>query len=254
MLDAVILSDLHLGSNNCEAKRLAHFLEQLVHQEVRTRRLILNGDVFDSFDFRRLSRKHWKVLSLLRKLSDDLEIIWLCGNHDGSADIVSHLLGLEVMDEYVLESGARRILVLHGHLFDDFLDNHPILTWVGDYIYFFLQWVDPTHRLARRAKHSSKIFLRCAQKIEDGSVDLARRRDCHAVCCGHTHSACASIDRDVPYFNSGCWTELPCTYLTVSDGSVRVQVFEEAAEVEDTTPVPVREEEEVESPCLTTAT
>jgi len=235
MHDAVILSDLHLGSSNCEAKKLSHFLQQILHGELPTQRLILNGDVFDSFDFRRLSKKHWKVLSLLRKLSDQVEIIWLCGNHDGSAEIVSHLLGVTVMDEYVLESGDRRILVLHGHVFDDFLDDHPILTWIGDCIYFFLQWLDRTHNLARHAKHGSKFFLRCAQKIREGSVDLARRRDCHAVCCGHTHSACEVTDQPVPYYNSGCWTEVPCTYLTVTSGHVRVQVFEAitVAEEED---------------------
>ena len=31
MLDAVILSDLHLGSNNCEAKRITHLLEHAAH-------------------------------------------------------------------------------------------------------------------------------------------------------------------------------------------------------------------------------
>ena len=242
MLDAVILSDLHLGSSNCEAKRIAHFLELLVDGAVRTERLILNGDVFDSFDFRRLSRKHWKVLSLLRKLSDHMEIIWICGNHDGSAEIVSQLLGLEVMDDYVLESGGRRILVLHGHVFDDFLDNHPIVTWIGDWIYYFLQWIDRTHNLARRAKHGSKVFLRCARKIEDGSVELARRRDCHAVCCGHTHAACASDDQPIAYFNSGCWTELPCTYLTVAAGHVSVHSFEAESEAVDTTRVPATAE------------
>ena len=238
MLDAVILSDLHLGSHNCEAKKIAHFLERLVEGEIRTQRLILNGDVFDSFDFRRLSKKHWRVLSLLRKLSDQLEIIWLCGNHDGSAEFVSHLLGVEVMDDYILESGERRILVLHGHIFDDFLDNHPILTWIGDCIYFFLQWIDRTHALARRAKYGSKVFLRSARKIEEGSIELARKRDCHAVCCGHTHSACASTEQNVHYFNSGCWTELPCSYLTVTMGNVRVHTFEAETVSATRRPVP----------------
>src|SRR5262249_30753855 len=120
MLDAVILSDIHLGSDSCQAKLVCRMLERLVEGEVRTDRLILNGDVFDSFDFRRLNKSHWKVLSLIRKLSDHLDITWLCGNHDGSAEVVSHLLGIDVRDDFVLESGGRRILVLHGHRFDDF--------------------------------------------------------------------------------------------------------------------------------------
>src|SRR5580693_773708 len=142
MLDAVILSDLHLGSDNCQAKRIGRQLERIVDGEMPTRRLILNGDVFDSIDFRRLTKTHWKVLSLVRKLSDHVEVIWLAGNHDGDAEIISHLLGVTVMDEIVLESGDRRILILHGHKFDAFLDKHPILTWIADCLYGFLQWID----------------------------------------------------------------------------------------------------------------
>jgi UDP-2,3-diacylglucosamine pyrophosphatase LpxH len=226
MLDAVILSDIHLGSDNCQARRVCQMLERIVEGELATARLILNGDVFDSIDFRRLNKAHWKVLSLIRKLSDQVEIIWLCGNHDGSAEIVSHLLGVTVMDDYVLASGPERILVLHGHVFDEFLDTHPLITWLADCAYAFLQSIDRTHTFAKAAKHGSKTFLRCARKIEDRSVALARRLGCTAVCCGHTHAATAHTNQPVAYFNSGCWTELPCTYLTVADGVIRLHDFQ----------------------------
>jgi UDP-2,3-diacylglucosamine pyrophosphatase LpxH len=233
MLDAVILSDIHLGSDNCQAKNVCRMLDRLVDEEIQTQRLILNGDVFDSIDFRRLNKNHWKVLSLIRKLSDQVEIIWLCGNHDGSAEIVSHLLGVKVMDDCVLESGPQRLLILHGHAFDAFLDKHRLLTWLGDCIYGFLQWIDRTHYFAKLAKHGSKTFLRCTKKIEEGAVEMARRRHCTAVCCGHTHLAVANTEQPIAYYNSGCWTELPCHYLTVADGVVRVHAFEtEAAAVE----------------------
>jgi UDP-2,3-diacylglucosamine pyrophosphatase LpxH len=226
MLDAVILSDIHLGSENCQAKRVGKMLDRLADGELPTRRLILNGDMFDSIDFRRLTKSHWKVLSRLRKLSDHLEITWLCGNHDGSAEIVSHLLGVEVRDDCILESGGQRILVLHGHVFDEFLDNHPVITWLADRVYHFLQWIDQTHRFAKLAKHGSKTFLRCARKIEERAVEMARRRHCTMVCCGHTHAAAAHVEQPIPYFNSGCWTELPCTYLTVADGIIQLHSFE----------------------------
>src|SRR5262245_54720745 len=114
--DAVIVSDLHLGSHNCQARQLCQFLEDLHEERLRTERLILNGNVFDSLDLRRLNKHHGKVLSLFRKLSDRLEIIWLGGNHDGPAEFVSHLLGVTVMDEFILHSGDERILILHGHV------------------------------------------------------------------------------------------------------------------------------------------
>jgi UDP-2,3-diacylglucosamine pyrophosphatase LpxH len=236
MLDAIILSDIHLGSSTCQAKLLCEFLEGIVEERTRTQRLILNGDVFESIDFRRLNKNHWKVLSLIRKLSDTIDIIWLCGNHDGSAEIISHLLGVTVMDEFVLESGGRRILLLHGHIFDDFLDAHPILTWIGDVIYLLLQRIDNTHYFAKLAKHGSKTFLRCAKKIEVGSIEHARKKHCDVVCCGHTHHAVVNLEGPVEYYNSGCWTELPCSYLTVADGCVEVCYFR-VAPAEDEVPV-----------------
>jgi UDP-2,3-diacylglucosamine pyrophosphatase LpxH len=230
MLDAIILSDLHLGSDNCQAKLLVELLERFSDGEFPASRLILNGDLFDSIDFRRLKKAHWKVLSLIRKLSDHVEVIWLCGNHDGSAEIVSHLLGVAVMDDFVLVSGGRRILILHGHVFDEFIDNHPIVTWMADRVYSCLQWIDRTHYFAKLAKHGSKTFLRCAKQIEERSVEAARKRRCDAVCCGHTHVAATHSDQAVAYFNSGCWTELPCSYLAVSGGDVRLHFFEPVRE------------------------
>lgn len=234
MLDALILSDLHLGSSNCQAKALVDLLEGIEDEKIRTQRLILNGDVFDSIDFRRLSKHHWKVLSLLRKLSDEIDIIWICGNHDGSAEIVSHLLGVTVADEYVLHSGDEKLLILHGHTFDAFIDDHPVLTWIGDWIYYLLQWVDRTHYFAKLAKRGSKTFLRCALKIQTGAIEHARKKGCQAVCCGHTHHATVCETGPILYYNSGCWTELPCTYLTVKAGQVELREFASLAEV----PVP----------------
>jgi UDP-2,3-diacylglucosamine pyrophosphatase LpxH len=226
MLDAVIVSDIHLGSAACQAKQVCQLLERIADGEINTTRLILNGDVFDSIDFRRLNKSHWKVLSLLRKLSDDIEIIWLAGNHDGSAEIISHLLGVTVQDEYVLRTGPEKLLILHGHIFDDFIETYPRLTWLADQFYRLMQWIDRSHRFAKMAKHGSKTFLRCARKIADGAVELARKRGCSMVACGHIHVALAITSQPIPYFNSGCWTELPCAYLTVSDGDVALRSFD----------------------------
>ena len=239
MFDAVLLSDVHLGSDNCQAKRVCELLERIADGELATARLILNGDVFDSIDFRRLHKTHWKVLSLIRKLSDQIEILWLCGNHDGSAEIVSHLLGVAVRDDVILESGGRRLLILHGHVFDEFIDNHPVLTWLADAVYGFLQGIDRTHYFAKLAKHGSKTFLRCARKIEERAIEMARRRHCHAVCCGHTHAAAAHTEQPIAYYNSGCWTELPGAYLTVRAGEVRLHDFQPAPTpaTEETAPV-----------------
>lgn len=221
-VDALIISDLHLGSKVCQYKELISLLEQILSGEIKTDHLILNGDVFDSHDFRRLNKHHWKVLSLLRKLSDRIYVIWICGNHDGPAEIVSHLLGISVVDEYTIESAGRKILILHGHQFDHFIEAKPILTAFADMMYRLLQRIDTTHTVARIAKHNSKTFLRCAEKIEEGALKRMKERNCHAVCCGHTHLPICKSN----YCNSGCWTEIPCHYLTINDGHVSLGAYQ----------------------------
>lgn len=233
VLDAIVISDIHLGSENCQAKSLVRFLDSIRRGELLTQRLILNGDVFDSIDFRRLKKPHWKVLSILRKLSDDIDILWINGNHDGPAEIVSHLLGVTCRDEAVIESGGRRILFHHGHRFDEFITKHPILTWIADRAYNLLQHLDKSHNFAKLAKQKSKTFLRCAKKIEQDSRHYAAKRGYDAVCCGHTHHAEALTDGPVHYFNSGCWTEKPCHYLTVKYGEVKLNAYPDVgAEIE----------------------
>lgn len=228
MYDAVVISDIHLGSENCQAKYLVHFLESIRHGPMSTKRLILNGDVFDSIDFRRLKKQHWRILSLIRKLSDEIEITWINGNHDGPAEIVSHLLGVTCSDEIIVHSGSSNILFLHGHIFDEFISRYPLITWFADRVYNFLQKMDQSHYFAKLAKRKSKTFLRCAQKIETESVRYAAKKGCDAVCCGHTHLPVAHTDGPVRYFNSGCWTEKPCHYLTVLDGIVELKNYTEA--------------------------
>ena len=90
MLDAVLLSDLHLCADSCQVEQLQEFIEILPS----TRRLILNGDVLENTEFR-LTKLHWRVLSQLRKLADQLELVWVRGNHDYDAESVAHLIGAD---------------------------------------------------------------------------------------------------------------------------------------------------------------
>jgi len=225
-----IISDIHLGSDCCQAKMLEAFLENI---ESRSTRLILNGDVFDSMDFRRLEKHHWRILSRLRKISDKMEVVWVVGNHDGPAEVISHLLGLTVVNNYEFVSGGKKVLILHGHIFDEFIDNHPVLTWIGDMIYWLLQKLDSLlfrdeHYIARAAKHSSKSYLRCSEHIKERAIKLAKSRGCDVVCCGHTHNAEMSFFGSTQYINSGCWTEKPCHFIAIQEGIVILERFQAA--------------------------
>lgn len=223
MNDAVVMSDLHLGSRVCRAEHIAAFLESVRDGELPTRRLVLNGDVFDSFDLNRLTDAHWDILAQLRSLPESgVAVDWLAGNHDGPAGRAADLLGTPVRDQLVLESGGRRILVLHGDVFDHFLERHPRLCDFADFCYRGLQRLDPSHTVARWAKRRSKTFIRCIKQVEALAVRRAVSLGCDVVCCGHTHMPTVGEGGAAIYYNGGCWTERPCHYLTVRDGLVRL--------------------------------
>jgi UDP-2,3-diacylglucosamine pyrophosphatase LpxH len=212
--DAIIISDLHLGAEMSQAKRAARLLSDLP----ATRHLILAGDVLESSETR-LKRQHWSVLSLLRQLSDVTKLVWVKGNHDDDAESVAHLVGAEFVDEFIFPSGDKDCLVIHGHQYDDFLDKHPITTAFADAAYLALQKMD--HRLAQMAKRSSKTFLRCCDKVKIGALTYANEKDCNVVICGHTHHA-EVLQGNISYYNTGCWVEQVCHYLTVKRGEVKL--------------------------------
>lgn len=220
-MKTIALSDIHLGSEVCQAKLLHRLLEE-IHHNNSVKRLIINGDLFDNSNLDRLNKHHWHVLSIIRKMSDDIEIIYIRGNHDLPAELMSVLLGVDVLDEYILHDGGKRILFHHGHRFDKFIDKHKILTWLADKAYWALQKIDSSFRLARQAKQASKTYLRISQIIENKSIEYAKKINCHAVCTGHTH-----LPLHKPgYYNSGSWAELPCHFLSIENGIVELHDYE----------------------------
>jgi len=128
--DTVIISDLHLGSDVSRAADALDFLHS-----VEFRRLVLLGDIFADLNFRRLTKEHWKFLGYIRKLSNpkhDVEVVWVEGNHDhGLSEVMSHLVGIPVYQEYTWDYAGRRHLAIHGHQFDTFVIKNFKLSQLG---------------------------------------------------------------------------------------------------------------------------
>jgi len=225
MNDAIIISDIHLGSDVSQCEKLILFLENIKNDLTLTKELIINGDLFDSWDFRKLKKNHWKVLSLIRKLSKKIHVVWINGNHDGPAEIISHLIGVDFFEEYMLISKDKKILILHGDKFDSFISKYPIFTKIADNIYRIIQKIDKSFYLAKLAKKSSKTFLRCSEQIKEKAKNYGKQKKVNIVCCGHTHLSITEEIDDVWYYNSGCWTELPCNYIEIKQGTVEIKNF-----------------------------
>ncbi|WP_152050212.1 UDP-2,3-diacylglucosamine diphosphatase [Tautonia marina] len=212
--DCLVISDLHLGSDVCQARLLEEFLEWAAEQ---TRELVINGDIFDDLNFKRLSKRHFACLRSIRRHSDrdDLRLTWIRGNHDGAADVISHLVGVDFLDEYVFDNGEIRLLILHGDQFDHFITKYKWMTSIACGLFYVIQkWVP--HRAARWIRRISKRFQRNSEVVRDGAVEYARSKSCDHVTCGHTHAPLESVIHGIQYVNSGTWTEHPpCPFVAV---------------------------------------
>jgi metallophosphoesterase superfamily enzyme len=113
ILDTLIISDLHLGS---ELSRAGEALDLL--QSLRYARLILLGDIFSDLNFRRLTGEHWKFLSCIRKLSNPkrkVEVVWVEGNHDQGWPTSCRVIKLTLRQGLKIISRQRKSL-RHNHL------------------------------------------------------------------------------------------------------------------------------------------
>lgn len=171
-------------------------------------------------NFKRLKKEHWNLLSYIRKLSNPdkrIEVIWVEGNHDeGLSDVMSHLIGIEVYDEYVWQINDKKFLAIHGHQFDRFLNKNLIISKASSFIYNKIQKYDRENQaISRFIKRQSKGWLRLSHKVADGALNYAKNKNVNFIICGHTHQTLHKKNSHIEYFNTGCWTDIPSSYITI---------------------------------------
>lgn len=226
--DCIVISDIHLGSLVCQAKLLEEFLEWAVQQ---TKVMVINGDIFDDLNFKRLTKRHFACLKVIRRNSDrdDFRLVWVRGNHDGPADIISHIVGVEILDEYIYKNDQVELLILHGDQFDTFITQYVWLTEISCGIFYYIQKWMP-HRASRWVRRISKRWQRNSQLIERRASEYAKSRGFRFVTCGHTHLPLTADVDGVRYLNSGTWTEAPpCPFVAVQGRDVRLEWWPQEA-------------------------
>ena len=224
----LVVSDIHVGSPVSRAKELIELLEK-VEFDI----LLIDGDLFNDLAFTRLTKEDWKLLSYLRKLTKHARVIWVKGNHDDPvAEVVAHLLGIELVMEYEWEEGDEKYHAEHGDRFDHFINKYKTVTNVACAIYFTLQMMDKkTHRFSRFVKKVSKKWLRLSTEVATKALAYGEARGRHII-CGHTHRM-SKKKGEVMYYNSGCWTDIPSTFLTVDKHGVRMYNVDKDGEIEE---------------------
>jgi UDP-2,3-diacylglucosamine pyrophosphatase LpxH len=193
-------------------------------------RLILLGDIFSDLNFGRLKKEHWQFLGYIRKLSNpkrQIEVIWVEGNHDrGLSDVMSHLVGIRVYDEYVWDFDGKRHLAVHGHQFDRFLTRNRVLSSFLSALHLGLQKMPfGKRRLMGFLERFDTAWLRLSAKVARGALSHARSYGAHRVFCGHTHEA-LSVKRDgIEYYNTGSWTQDDATFIAIDQQGVRLEEY-----------------------------
>lgn len=228
----VILSDVHLGTAESKVHEVNHFLRQ-----VRCAKLILNGDIIDGWQLRRggsWTKAHTRFVRIVLKMLEkrDTEVVYLRGNHD---DVLASFLPLEfenlsVVEDYVHPTSRGNYLVLHGDIFDTVTKNFVFLAHLGDWGYSALLSLNRLYNawrawrgkeywsLSKAIKARVKEAVSHISNFEEHIAQLARKRGCVGVMCGHIHTAADKMIGDIHYLNSGDWVESLTAIVEHADG------------------------------------
>ncbi len=221
---ALFISDVHLGTEGCQAELLLDFLR---HYDAN--QIYLVGDIVDGW---RLKAKWYWPQShdeILQCLSDKVlagaRLFYIPGNHDEflRRAVGLPLDGIEVLNHVIHEGiDGRRYLVVHGDQFDLVVTHARWLALLGDATYNAALVVNS--HLNRMHRSLGLTWLSVATwaklKITDLVVYIsrfdkvlaaeARRHNVHGIICGHFHNATINESSGVKYINTGDWVE-SCT-------------------------------------------
>ena len=206
------LSDLHLGSPICQAELTLKILEETDYDK-----LIICGDILDSYNIHRLCKKQWKVLSALRKISKNKECIFIKGNHDKGLDMISALLGFDFKMEHIEIIGNKKFYFVHGDRWDYIIQLKPLLTEIASGVYYLLQKVDKRQKYTRILKKRIKSWHGAAKKISERICKHARNNGYDTVVFGHTHIPLCDTFDGVKCVNLGSQCDLPVTYGLIDE-------------------------------------
>jgi putative phosphoesterase len=204
------LSDIHLGSPICQADLTLEILEKEKYDK-----LIICGDLLDSYNIHRLCKKQWKILSTLRKITKTKQCVFIKGNHDKDIETVSCLLGLDFKEEYELVVGEKRLLFVHGDRWDTFINKKPLLTDLAGAVYYALQKIDKKQVFTRKIKQKIKTWHNAAYELTKRVAQYSSNRYYDAVIFGHTHVPNHEYIDGVECVNLGSQCDLPINYALI---------------------------------------
>ncbi|GAB5558012.1 MAG: UDP-2,3-diacylglucosamine diphosphatase [Schleiferiaceae bacterium] len=223
-VDTVVISDIHLGTYGCHAKELNQYLKS-----IQPKKLILNGDIIDIWQFRKryFPKSHLKVLKrFISMASKGTEVYYLTGNHDEFLRRFTdlHLGNIHLLDKLVLPlEEDKKAWIFHGDIFDASIHHAKWIAKLGGWGYDFLillnratNWFldkmgKERYSLSKKIKNSVKKAVSFITDFEETAISLALSQGYDYVICGHIHQPQQRVEKsdnaEVMYLNSGDWIE-----------------------------------------------
>ena len=149
---SLFISDVHLGCKYAKSAELLNFLKEIDPEYV-----YLVGDIIDGW---KLARKmYWddNATFVLRRIAGMMKngsVVFICsGNHDEflrkfTPQTFGHL---HIVDEVIHETAdGKKLLVIHGDIFDEVTMKAKWLYFLGDWAYSLMMWFNTKFNAIRR--------------------------------------------------------------------------------------------------------
>lgn len=225
-IDALFISDVHLGSKGSNAKKCLEVLKMYEPEY-----LFIVGDFIDGWLLKK--RNYWtqdftnlirKVLSYSKK---GTKVIYITGNHDEFLREYSPLMldtNITIVDEYEWNG----YYITHGDLYDGVVQ----LKWLGHLGSWGYEFAIQIDRLMKRMGYKKSLSKMLKEKVK-GAVKFitsfekqlifqAQKRNCKGVICGHIHTPEKYInDEGIIYLNCGDWIENN-SYIIYNDNEFKL--------------------------------
>lgn len=222
-VDIAVLSDVHLGTYGCHAKEVLQYLNS-----IKPKKLILNGDIFDIWQFRKryFPKSHLlvikKILSLAAK---GTKVYYITGNHDEKLRRFSDtkMGNIYILDKLVLNLDGKKAWFFHGDVFDASIQHTKWIAKMGGWGYDFLILLNrfintvlikmgrEKYSLSKKIKNSVKGAVKFISDFEETATELAIENEFDYVVCGHIHQPAIrkveTLKGKTTYLNSGDWIE-----------------------------------------------
>ena len=210
-VEALFISDVHIGSKGCNADKLLETIKQY-----QPEKLFIVGDFIDGWLLKK--RHYWnqdytnlirKILSYSKKGTD---IVYITGNHD---EFLREYSPTNFSENIQITDGViwNNYYITHGDLYDGVV-NMKWLAHLGSSGYEiairldrFMKRLGYKKSISKWAKDSVKGAVKFITSFEDQLAYQAKKRHCKGVICGHIHKPEDKMIDDIHYLNCGDWIE-----------------------------------------------